>query len=167
MTTNPPADMTWRSRAWDYGTVSDHAQRFAMRLEKAGLEVRSTESGEPRLSWPEVVQAFADAAEDAVDQHVRHQREKAAHMNAHASTSEAPKEVQGQPHHICARFMIIGFFDGTDFRIDFNSEVGSKGWSVRNIRGVDMLIVGHGVPRKMFPLRNVRYFDLIPEGYEV
>lgn len=157
-------DNTWRSQVWGYGTVSDHAQRFAMRLEKAGLEVRSTESGEPRLSWPEVVQAFADAAEDAVDQHVRHQREKAEYSNAHEGPSEAPEEQSETPHRNIARSLIIRFVNGAEEITHMHHPmIQQHGWAFRSLNGIPYLVIGHGVPRRQYPLCNIAFIELSQE----
>lgn len=106
---------------------------------------------------------FRAAMDAAVDQFIQNQDEQAMQGDTRDAESQSPREAQGQPHHICARYMIIAFFDGSDFQIDFQNPIAARGWSIRNIQGVDMLVIGHGVPRKMFPLKNIRYFDLIPE----
>lgn len=159
-----PKDNTWRSMPVNPGSVTHHAHRFATRLEKTGLQVLSQETGDFRLSWPEVVQAFADCAEDAVDEHVRRQREKAAHIDAHAINAEAPEEAQGQPHRNSARSIIVHFNDGSERIIHTHHPIiQNGGWKMRNINGVPFFILGHGIPRQMIPLCNVKSIDLSEE----
>lgn len=174
MTTENTQDNTWRTRGWDYGTVSDHAQRFAMRLEKAGLEVRSRESGEPRLSWPEVVQAFADCAEDAVDQHVRNQRGKAEAFprnwdeaiegDAHEGPSESPQEAHGIGQAEPYGSMIIRFINGAEEIIHMHHPmIAAHGWTFRQLQGIPYLVMGHAMNRRQYPLCNIAFIQLSPE----
>jgi hypothetical protein len=161
---NRPLDNTWRTSAWDVGTVSDHAQRFAMRLEKAGLEIRSVESGEERMSWAEVVQAFADASGDAVDEHVRNQHKKAAYIDAQRESSQSPEEDQETPHHISAQSIIVRFMNGSEEIIHTHHPmVAEGGWTFRNMNGVPYLVIGHGIPRRQYPACNIAFIELSGE----
>jgi len=164
MTENPPMDNTWRTRAFERGTIVDHAQRFAQRIEEAGLEVYSRESDPMHLAWPEVVQAFSNAADDAVDEAIRRQREKAAYIDAQKRPSESPEEAQGCPHHKPAIMMIVHYLDGSHHEVDMRHELIQRhGWKTTMLNGVPFLIIGHGVPRQQIPLTNVRIIDLLTE----
>lgn len=164
MTENPPMENTWRTRAFERGTLPDQVQKFAFRLERAGLEIRSRESGPDCMSWPELVQMFADVGDAVIDEHVRRQREKAEYINAHEGETSSPEEAQGQPHHHPAQSLIVTFNDGSERIIHTHHPIVREGgWIPRMINGVPFLVFGHGVPRQMVPLHNVKSFDISEE----
>lgn len=59
--------------------------------------------------------------------------------------------------------MIVVFHDESTERYRLGTQPHSADtWSVRRIGGIDMLIIGHGVPREHVPLSGVRRFMLRP-----
>lgn len=154
----------WRYTTFPEGSVSSHAQRFAILLEQRKLDLSAEEERHNITRWADVVQAFSDAADDAVDQHVRNQREKAEYINAHASNSEQPEEAQGTPHRNSAQSIIVHFNDGSERIIHTHHHIIERGgWTTRMLNGVPFLILGHGIPRQMIPLHNVKSIDLSEE----
>lgn len=216
-------EMSWRSRAYDRGSLSWHAQQFGLLLERQGLAI--TEGGDlvgrGVLGWGEVVQAFADvwdasvtennrlrrekeadlfadkppmatpehwaarlytqiqqgprsissltdefraAMEAAVDQFIDERDEQAMRGDARDESSEAPEDTQGQPNRHPAQSIIVHFNDGSERIIHTHHPMVSEGgWVPRMINGVPFLIIGHGVPRQMYPLHSVKSIDLSEE----
>jgi hypothetical protein len=74
------------------------------------------------------------------------------------STPNAP-----QASHKCAHAIRLAMNDGTDMTIPFSHPIAQRGWKVRKLNGVDVLVIGHGVPRRTIPLCNVNFFDLLTE----
>lgn len=164
MTDYHPKDNTWRTRAYEPGSLPDQVQKIAQRLEKAGLEIRSVESGEERMSWPELVQIFADVGDAVIDEHVRRQREKAEYMNAHSEPSESPEEAheigQAEPHGS----MIIRFINGSEEIIHMHHPlISAHGWTFRQLQGIPYLVMGHAMNRRQYPLCNIAFIQLSPE----
>lgn len=154
------SEAAWISAEWDKGTPVWHAQKLAREILAHGVYLDAP-SGSSSVRYADVVQAFADAADDAITQHALRQKEKAAHIDAHEGRSQVPTDSPETAHRVSARSMRAHFFDGSDFWVPMSHPIVQKGgWKVRNINGVNMLIIGHGVPRKMIPLCNVKYFDL-------
>jgi hypothetical protein len=158
---------TWRTRDYGFSPVLKNAQILAQVLEREGLTVterRTDPTIKGVIGWGELVQAFADAGDAMVDEHVRNQREKAAYIDAHASESQAPEEAQETPHRISAQSIIVHFNDGSERIMHTHHPIIQQGgWKMRNINGVPFFILGHGIPRQMIPLCNVKSIDLSEE----
>lgn len=84
-----------------------------------------------------------------------------ASNEAQATNQSAPSAPQAS--HKCAHSMLLAMHDGTDMVIPFSHKLAQRGWKVRKMNGVDVLVIGHGVPRRTIPLCNVKFFDLLTE----
>jgi hypothetical protein len=122
---------------------------------------------------------FAAAMEAAVDQHIRWQREKAEYINKSEGMSESPEAVDMRdassdyssgPEELPrderreARSLLVTYLGGEEFMMHTHHPViQGGGWTFRALNGIPYLVIGHGIPRKMIPLCNVKYFDLVDQ----
>jgi hypothetical protein len=122
---------------------------------------------------------FACAMDAAVDEHVRNQREKAAYIDAHEGASESPEagdmrdassdyssgpEDKPKDERRSAQSLLVHFNDGTERVMHMHHPIIQQGgWHPSVINGVPFLVLGHGIPRQMIPLCNVKSIDLTDE----
>lgn len=154
---------SWRETDYSNNPILRHAKRLAMDIDIKGVNF-DVIKGPDVVKWDDLVQAFVNAADDVIDEYVRNQREKAAHIDAHDQAAEAPTD-SSRISDKNPPIMIVRFLNGTDFQISFrNPLLTDYGWNLRRINGVEMLVVGHGVPRKMFPLCSVHSIELVEDN---
>jgi hypothetical protein len=204
-------DDAWKHAEFTTGTPAWHAQQLARRLNSQKLSI----------NWDDILQSFVDAAEGAIDQHIRWQTEKTKQLeesdfpiessyhwaqrlmgqldagprsleaiadefrgamavavdefirdhsgqamqgDTHASTSESLEEAQGQPDRISARSIIVRFMNGSEEVIHTHHPmVEQHGWTFRHLNGVPYLVIGHGIPRRHYPLCNIAFIELSGE----
>lgn len=150
--------------------IQDMGRGFDQRLERA---------------WSEGKEAGREKAEAVAEEKIREARrighkqgvfeglyrgakvanqtnERAAAMNeAQATNQSAPSAPQAS--HKCAHAIRLAMHDGTDLTILFSNPIAQAGWKLRKMNGVDVMVIGHGVPRRTIPLINVKFFDLLTE----
>lgn len=128
-------------------------------IENAGGRIVDEES--QGITFRNLTQLFSDVGDAVIDQHIRNQREKAEYMNAHEGETSSPEEAHETPHRNSAQSLIINFLDGRQEIIHTHHPVVEQGgWTFRTLNGVPYLVIGHGVPRRQFPLCNILSFDL-------
>jgi hypothetical protein len=144
-------------------TPVEHARAFAQQY--VGLRIQDqSRSVERTVTYDDLVQAFADAAESAVDEFIRNQREKAEYIDVHEGPSDDPEEQSETPDRISAQSIIIRFMNGTEEVIHTHHPmVENGGWTFRNLSGVPYLVIGHGVPRRQYPACNIAFIELSGE----
>lgn len=158
------SDDKWQFTPYREGTPAWFAQKIGRQMYENGVNLNMGANATGVVTWPDLVQAFADASDAAVDQHIRDQREKAEYMNAHEGHTSNPQEAQETPHRNSAQSIRVIFNDGTERVIHTHHPIVQQGgWKMRNINGVPFFIIGHGVPRQMIPLCNVKSIDLSEE----
>lgn len=122
--------------------------------------LRQIEQG-PR-SLEAIADEFRSAMAVAVDEYVRDHARHVDDEDTSERSSQSPEDRSETPHQN-RMIMRVHFLNGNDFMFNFPNADIKGGWTFRNIRGVDMLIVGHGVPRKMFPLCNIHSIELLED----
>jgi hypothetical protein len=219
---------SWKYNEYEPGTITAHAQKFGRLVEEYGMNL-SADEGKKIVRWPDLVQAFADCAQDAVDAHVRQQKAKAAYLAdgeeddaspkdfplessyhwasrlrtrinqgplslesiadefraamavavdeyvrdhvGHAdegmtsdAASDSPEEQSETPDRISAQSIIVHFMNGADEIIHCHHPmVQNGGWTFRELNGIPYLVIGHAIPRRQYPLCNIRFIELSPE----
>jgi hypothetical protein len=111
-----------------------------------------------------LTEEFRAAMEAAVDEFIRHQDEHAMQGDARDELSDSPEEAHETPHRISAQSIIVRFMNGAEEIIHTHHPmVAEGGWTFRNLNGVPYLVIGHGIPRRQFPLCNIAFIELSPE----
>jgi len=86
-----------------------------------------------------------------------------ASRDASSESSEHPEE-RSRDERRSAQSLIVHFNDGSERIIHTHHPIIAEGgWTARKINGVEFLILGHGIPRQMIPLCNVKSFDISEE----
>jgi hypothetical protein len=156
--------------------IAEHARRQTEKteqLKESDFPIESSYHWAQRLmaqldAGPRSLEAIADevrgAMAAAVDEFIRDHSGRAMQGDTHASTSESPEEAQGQPDRISARSIIVRFMNGSEEVIHTHHPmVEQHGWTFRYLNGVPYLVIGHGVPRRHYPLCNIAFIELSGE----